>query len=72
MKRCIFLNAMNEEVEADLYGIYQEAELYKEEPIIGGRPAGMRAWVVALVYNKDIGMRSIDPVNIKKIYEVEE
>lgn len=71
MKKCIYLDARDNEIEADFYGIFQRAELYRPEPVIYGHQGGMRAWTVAIIYDEN-GVDEIDPLLIKKIYEVEE
>ena len=71
MKKCIYLDPRNNELEANFYGIFQRAELYRPEPVIYGHQGGMRAWTVAIIYDNE-GVHEIDPLLIKKIYEVEE
>jgi len=72
MKKCIYLDAKNNEIESDFYGIYQESEVIRPEPFVGGHMGGVRAWQIAVVYTDEDGVHNIDPLNIKKIYEVEE
>lgn len=72
MKKCIYLDPKNNEIEADFYGIFQESEIYRPSDFIGGHSGGVRAWTIAVVYTDEDGMYNIDPLLIKKIYEVEE
>lgn len=72
MKKCIYLDAKNNEIEADFYGIFQESEVIRPEPFVGGHMGGVRAWQIAVVYTDEDGVHNIDPLNIKKIYEIEE
>lgn len=71
MKKCEYENHINELVVADFYGIYQYADVLRPEVFNGGHNGGMRAWPMALVLGEN-GMEEIDPIFIKKIYEVEE
>jgi hypothetical protein len=69
MKKCIYLDASNNEIEADFYGIFQRSEICRPEPVIFGHQGGMKAWTVAVIYDEK-GVHYIDPLLIKKIYEV--
>lgn len=69
MKKCIYLDSKNGDAEAYFYGIFQCSEILKPEPVIYGHQGGMRAWTVAIIYDIE-GVHEIDPLLIKKIYEV--
>lgn len=71
MKKCIYLDIKNNEIEADFYGVYQHSELHSPQPWVGGHSGGVITWPVAVVYDEQ-GMHEIDPLLIKKIDEVEE
>lgn len=71
MKKCIYLDAKNNEIEADFYGIFQRSEIYRPEPVIFGHQGGMKTWTVAVIYDEK-GVHYIDPLLIKKIYEEKE
>lgn len=71
MKKCEYENHLHELVVADFYGIYQYSDVLKPQPIELGHKGGVRAWPMALVLGEE-GMEEIDPIFIKRIYEVEE
>lgn len=71
MKKCVYLDDNKDLTAADFYGIYQYSDIYPPSPYVGGHQGGVRAWPIALVCGED-GIVEVNPLSIKKIYEVEE
>lgn len=69
MKKCMYKNSNNELVTAVFYGIFQFSEVLRPEVWVGGHQGGERAYPLAVVMEED-GINYVDPINIKKIYEV--
>lgn len=71
MKKCKYKNNSGEILDREFFGFYQHSEVLRPEPVVYGHKGGVRAYPLAIVMGND-GIRYIDPLNIKCIYEVEE
>lgn len=71
MKKCMYKNNNGEIFDREFFGFYQYSEVLRPEPVVYGHKGGVRAYPLAIVMGND-GIRYIDPLDIKCIYEVEE
>ena len=71
MKKCIYKNKNGGISVREFFGFYQYSEVLRPEPVVYGHKGGVRAYPLAIVMGND-GIRYIDPLDIKCIYEVEE
>lgn len=71
VKKCIYKNNNGEILDREFFGFYQYSEVLRPEPVVYGHKGGVRAYPLAIVMGND-GIRYIDPLDIKCIYEVEE
>lgn len=71
MKKCRYKNSDGEILDREFFGFYQYSEVLRPEPVVFGHKGGTRAYPLAIVMGDD-GIRYIDPLDIKCIYEVEE
>lgn len=71
MKKCMYKNNSGEILDREFFGFYQHSEVLRPEPVVYGHKGGVRAYPLAIVMGND-GIRYIDPLDIKCIYEVEE
>lgn len=66
----MYTNNNNEIVDREFFGFYQFSEVLRPEPVVYGHKGGVRAYPVAIVMGDD-GIRYIDPLDIRCIYEVD-
>lgn len=71
MKKCMYKNNNGEILDREFFGFYQYSEVLRPELVVYGHKGGARAYPLAIVMDND-GIRYIDPLDIKCIYEVKE
>ena len=68
-KKCkVVINKQGELIEADFYGVFQEAWTHGDSLMVGGFKAGQIAYPVAVI-DRGYGLEEVNIENVKEIWE---